>query len=82
MLESIKNFLNTTGIARLLDSDGAWQTLVMFVIAAVLVYLAIVKKFEPLLLLPIAAPISSTWISSFPRKRRSMRCSRSITIRF
>ena len=54
MLESIKNFLNTTGIARLLDSDGAWQTLVMFVIAAVLVYLAIVKKFEPLLLLPIA----------------------------
>ena len=31
-----------------------WQPLVMFVIVGVLVYLAIVKKFEPLLLLPIA----------------------------
>ena len=32
----------------------AWQLLVMFVIVGFLVYLAIVKKFEPLLLLPIA----------------------------
>ncbi len=31
-----------------------WQPLVMFAIVAVLVYLAIVRKFEPLLLLPIA----------------------------
>ena len=31
-----------------------WQHLLMLVIACVLVYLAIVKKFEPLLLLPIA----------------------------
>ena len=35
-------------------SSDWWQTLVMFIIAFVLVYFAIVKKFEPLLLLPIA----------------------------
>ncbi|MBE6546904.1 MAG: sodium ion-translocating decarboxylase subunit beta [Ruminococcaceae bacterium] len=61
MLEKIQNFLETTGIYRLFNpaetdaSNGAWwQTLIMFLIVAVLVYLAIVKKFEPLLLLPIA----------------------------
>lgn len=32
-----------------------WQSLVMFVIAGVLFYLAIVRDYEPLLLLPIAA---------------------------
>jgi len=31
-----------------------WQSIVMIVVACVLMYLAIVKKFEPLLLLPIA----------------------------
>lgn len=54
LLDSIKNFLSTTGISRLLADENWWQTLVMFVIAGILVYLAIVKKFEPLLLLPIA----------------------------
>ena len=34
--------------------DMTWQTIVMYVIVAVLFYLAIVKKFEPLLLIPIA----------------------------
>ena len=53
MLESFKNFLETTGIAKLFAA-GDWKSVVMFVIAAALVYLAIVKKFEPLLLLPIA----------------------------
>ena len=33
---------------------SCWQTLVMFAIVGVLIYLAIVRKFEPLLLLPIA----------------------------
>ncbi len=54
MLETIQNFLSTTGIARLFSSSDWWQTLIMFVISFVLVYLAIVKGFEPLLLLPIA----------------------------
>ncbi len=54
ILDSIFNFLQTTGIARLLAQPDFWKTLVMFVIAFVLAYLAIVKQFEPLLLLPIA----------------------------
>ena len=54
MLETIQNFLDTTGIARLFANENWWQIVVMFAISFVLVYLAIVKKFEPLLLLPIA----------------------------
>ena len=54
MLEAIQNFLTTTGIAKLFADPLWWQTAVMFLISFVLVYLAIVKKFEPLLLLPIA----------------------------
>ncbi|MBO5480599.1 MAG: sodium ion-translocating decarboxylase subunit beta [Clostridia bacterium] len=34
--------------------NGSWENYVMLLISFVLVYLAIVKKFEPLLLLPIA----------------------------
>ena len=54
MLEAIQNFLATTGIARLLGDENWWKTAIMFLVSFVLVYLAIVKKFEPLLLLPIA----------------------------
>ena len=54
MLDKISNFLETTGVAKLFASNDWWQTLIMFAIAFALVYLAIVKKFEPLLLLPIA----------------------------
>ena len=35
-------------------ADGGWQNLVMLIIACVLLYLGIVKKFEPLLLVGIA----------------------------
>ena len=55
LLDSIKNFLSTTGIAQLfVDNKDWWGPVIMFVIAFALCYLAIVKKFEPLLLLPIA----------------------------
>ncbi len=54
MIDSILNFLQTTGIARLVAQPDFWKTLIMFAIAFVLAYLAIVKQFEPLLLLPIA----------------------------
>ena len=56
LLESLENFWQSTGIFRMINSmdAAAWQTLVMFLIVGVLVYLAIVKGFEPLLLLPIA----------------------------
>ena len=46
----------STGLYELVDTfaAGGWQNLVMLLISFVLFYLAIVKKFEPLLLLPIA----------------------------
>ena len=56
MLESFANFLQITGLYALISSGGidAVKTIIMIAIACVLLYLAIVKKFEPLLLLPIA----------------------------
>lgn len=54
--EILANIFNESGIAAIGQSllNGGWKTLVMYAIVAVLFYLAIVKKFEPLLLLPIA----------------------------
>ncbi len=49
--ESLLKFVQDTGIAGII---GDWRYLVMIIIGCVLLYLAIVKKFEPLLLLPIA----------------------------
>jgi len=51
MLDAITGFLGDTGFALM---GGDWRILVMILISFVLMYLAIVKKFEPLLLLPIA----------------------------
>ena len=47
---------NTSGFAGLTIyfMEGGWQHLVMIAISCVLLYLAIVKKFEPLLLCGIA----------------------------
>ena len=52
--ESIKSFVGSSGIAKLLERNDAWKYAIMYAIVFVLFYLAIVKKFEPLLLLPIA----------------------------
>ncbi len=52
-MEAILKFLGDTGFALIFQGDN-WKNLVMIVIAFVLSYLAIVKKFEPMLLLPIA----------------------------
>ena len=54
MLTKIETFLGTTGVAKLFAQSNWWQYLVMYVIIGALFYLAIVKKFEPLLLMPIA----------------------------
>ena len=56
LLNALQNFWQSTGVFRTVNSMDAlwWQTLVMIGIVVVLVYLAIVKGFEPLLLLPIA----------------------------
>ena len=53
---AITKFLNDTGVARLLGQHWAdtLKTLVMILVSFVLMYLAIGKGFEPLLLLPIA----------------------------
>lgn len=54
--ESLTNLWESTGLYDLVAnfSTYGWQNLAMVLIACVLVYLAVVKKFEPLLLLPIA----------------------------
>ena len=54
MLGDIKNFLSSTGIVKLFSENNWWQYIIMYVIIGALFYLAIVKKFEPLLLMPIA----------------------------
>ncbi|MDD3401584.1 MAG: sodium ion-translocating decarboxylase subunit beta [Eubacteriales bacterium] len=50
-MEGIIEFIKTTGFAQIADN---WLQLVMIAIACILLYLAIVKKYEPLLLVPIA----------------------------
>jgi sodium ion-translocating decarboxylase beta subunit len=50
-MEAIMNFLESTGFSMIGQNP---LCLVMLAISCVLLYLAIVKKFEPLLLLPIA----------------------------
>ncbi len=50
-MEAITNFLEQTGFAQISDNP---LNLVMIALSCFLLYLAIVKKFEPLLLLPIA----------------------------
>lgn len=52
-METLMNFIHQTGFYMLGAGDN-WKTVVMVLIACLLLYLAIVKKFEPLLLLPIA----------------------------
>ena len=50
-IEPIKNFLASTGFAQLAENP---LNLIMIAVACLLLYLAIVKKYEPLLLVPIA----------------------------
>ena len=55
--EILLTLWNKSGFAQIITgfvSSNGWQNLVMLVVACVLLYLAIVKKFEPLLLLGIA----------------------------
>ena len=54
--EILLNLWNKSGFAALSAGfgDGGWQNLVMIAIACVLLYLGIVKQFEPLLMVGIA----------------------------
>lgn len=76
MLQAFSSFLGSTGIAALINSMSETissggnileviGTPLMIVIACVLLYLAIVKKFEPLLLLPIAFGVLLTNMPMF-----------------
>ena len=47
------NLWNSSGFAALFTADG-WKNLIMILVAFVFLFLAIKKKFEPLLLVPIA----------------------------
>ena len=53
---SLGDFFGSMGISKIVMEWGAgnWKYLVMIAIGCLLLYLAIVKQFEPLLLLPIA----------------------------
>ena len=53
----VASFFKTMGFVRVCDGDaetGDWKQLIMLLIAFLLLYLAIKKQYEPLLLLPIA----------------------------
>ena len=52
-MPAIINFLQQTGFY-MFGQDGNWKCLIMIAISFILMYLAIVKGFEPLLLLPIS----------------------------
>ena len=51
--ETIKEFFLGSGIVGFFE-QGGWMNLIMIVVACLLLFLAIKKKFEPYLLLPIA----------------------------
>lgn len=52
-MQALNSFLNQTGFVLFLQGDN-WKCLIMMLLSFVLLYLAIVKKFEPLLLVTIA----------------------------
>ena len=50
--ETLRNLISTTGFSGFMETDG-WKMLAMIAIGCVLLFLAIHKQYEPLLLLPI-----------------------------
>ena len=52
-MEAILNFINDTGFVLFLQAGG-WKNALMLIISCFLLYLGIGKKFEPLLMVPIA----------------------------
>ena len=54
ILGTLRDLCLESGFAAFFVTDGGWKNLIMILIAFVLLYLGIVKKFEPLLLCGIA----------------------------
>ncbi|MBQ8297732.1 MAG: sodium ion-translocating decarboxylase subunit beta [Ruminococcus sp.] len=64
ILETLKTILGDSGFAGFF-MDGGWKNLIMIAISCVLLYLGIVKKFEPLLLVGIAFGCLLANVSNF-----------------
>lgn len=54
IVEVLLGLWETSGLGALFNGNASWRNLVMMLVAFVFLYLAIAKKFEPLLLVPIA----------------------------
>lgn len=65
ILETLRKLALESGVAAFFTTDGGWKNLVMILIAFVLLYLGIAKKFEPLLLCGIAFGCLLTNLSYF-----------------
>ena len=65
ILETLRKLALESGFAAFFTTDGGWKNLVMILIAFVLLYLGIAKKFEPLLLCGIAFGCLLTNLSYF-----------------
>ena len=65
ILETLKDLAMESGFAAFFFTTGGWKNIVMIIIAFVLLYLGIVKKFEPLLLCGIAFGCLLTNLSYF-----------------
>ena len=61
MEEILNNVYQMTAFSNIIDANGTY--LIMYLLAFVLLYLGIVKHFEPLLLIPIAFGVL---IANFP----------------
>ena len=65
ILGTLQKLSMESGFAAFFVTDGGWKNLIMIIIAFVLLYLGIVKKFEPLLLCGIAFGCLLTNLSYF-----------------
>ncbi len=65
IIATLEKLAMESGFAAFFTTEGGWKNLVMIIIAFVLLYLGIVKKFEPLLLCGIAFGCLLTNLSYF-----------------
>ena len=65
IIATLEKLALESGFASFFTTEGGWKNLIMIIIAFVLLYLGIVKKFEPLLLCGIAFGCLLTNLSYF-----------------
>ena len=66
IIATLEKLALESGFASFFTTEGGWKNLIMIIIAFVLLYLGIVKKFEPLLLVGIAFGCLLANVSYFP----------------